>query len=38
MANESRISILQMARGAIQKRVDYEVGKAIGAGRVMVLR
>ncbi len=29
MANENRTSILQMARGAIQERVDYEVGKAV---------
>ena len=26
---ENRASILQMARGAIQERVDYEVGKAV---------
>lgn len=29
MTNENRASILQMARGAIQERVDYEVGKAV---------
>ena len=26
---QNRTSILQMARGAIQERVDYEVGKAV---------
>lgn len=29
MENQSRASILQMARGAIQERVDYEVCKAV---------
>lgn len=29
MTQENRTSILQMARGAIQERVDYEVGKAV---------
>ena len=29
MTNENRASILQMARGAIQERVDYEVCKAV---------
>lgn len=27
---QNRTSILQMARGAIQERVDYEVTKAVG--------
>ena len=29
MENQNRASILQMARGAIQERVDYEVCKAV---------
>lgn len=29
MDTENRASILQMARGAIQERVDYEVAKAV---------
>lgn len=29
MENKNRASILQMARGAIQERVDYEVCKAV---------
>lgn len=29
MTNENRASILQMARGAIQERVDYEVGRVV---------
>lgn len=29
MENQNRASILQMARGAIQERVDYEVSKAV---------
>lgn len=29
MKNDNRVSILQMAKGAIQERVDYEVGRVV---------
>lgn len=29
MKNDNRVSVLQMAKGAIQERVDYEVSKVV---------